>query len=116
MDNKEKKILNSYPSFFSSKKTEALDKAFKILNEVLEEYAAKYNMSEAEINEFKQLILSSYVRRKASMYLENKVQNFSEYINGAINLAADHSFDASHINEESKLFYYKNKKHTIFHE
>ncbi|NDI99285.1 hypothetical protein GWA97_09375 [Flavobacterium sp. LaA7.5] len=105
-----------YPSFFSNDRTEVLNTALESLMELIDEYAAKNNMSENEIIKIKKIIIENYLERKASLYIKNKVSNFNDYLSKSLDYAINRGLKSNNIEEQTKIFYYKNKHHIISNE
>jgi hypothetical protein len=116
MKTTEKHKLVNNPVFFSNRRTEALDDALQIFLETFEEYAVKNELTNEQIDSFKELILESYLERKASYFLENKFVNFSDYIDKAIQFAMKKSFQNNDKENITKVFYYNNKHRLISNE
>ncbi len=108
----EKQKLANNPLYFSNSKTEALEDALRIFIEAFDEYARKNELTEKQISSFKQLIMDSYVEKRALYFLENKFSNFNDYINKSFHFALKHSFEDNDKESITKFFYY-NKKHRL---
>lgn len=112
--NKEKLINN--PVYFSNNKTEVLEDALKMSLETFQEYASKNDLSEEQMSSFKQLILDTYLERKAVYFLENKFSNFTDYIDKAMRYALNKFFQSDDKEDITKVFYYNNKHRLISNE
>ena len=104
------------PLFFSDERTDALDKAYKLFMEAFTDYASQNKLTDEQVANFKEQILSAYLERKASYFFENKLVDFSDYLNKAISFALTKSFKDDDRENMSKLFYYNNKQHLVSHE
>jgi hypothetical protein len=116
MKTTEKQKLANNPLYFSNSKTKALEEALRIFIEALYEYATKNELTEQQISSFKQLIMDSYLEKRAKYFLEDKFSNFNDYINKSFHFALKHSFDNENRESITKLFYYNNKHKLISNE
>jgi hypothetical protein len=112
----EKQKLTKNPLYFSNSKTEALEEALRIFIEAFEEYAVKNEFTEEQISSLKQLIMDSYIEKRAVYFIENKFSNFNDYINKSFDFALKHSFDDEDKESITKFFYYNNKNRLISNE
>lgn len=102
------KYKTNNPLIVSSEKSEALEDAYELFVDTFMEYAEKHDLSEEEIFEFKNEIKKVYVFQKSIYLLENKINNFSEFLNSALCKTIK--------NEETDYItniYYKRNSHLI---
>ena len=104
------------PVFFSDERSEALDEAYKLFMEAFAEYAAQNKLTKEQVDNFKEQILSAYLEKKASYFFENKLIEFSDYLNKTISFALTKSFKDDERENITKLFYYNNKHRLVSHE
>jgi hypothetical protein len=109
------KLANN-PLYFSNARTKALEEALRMFLEAFEEYANKNELTEEQISSFKQLIMDSYIEKRASYFFEHKFLNFNDYINKAFHFALKSSFENDDKESISRMFYYKNKHRLISNE
>lgn len=108
--------LKHNPIFFSSERNEALNEAYKLFMEAFTDYADQNELTEEQIGNFKEQILSAYLEKKAAYLLEDKLMDFSDYLRKAISFALTKSFKEEEKDNYTKLFYYNNKHHLVSHE
>lgn len=116
MTTTEKQKLANNPLYFSNSKTEALDEALRMFLEAFDEYASKNEFTEEQISSFKQIIIDSYLEKRATYFVENKFFKLNVYINTSLHYALNHSFDKDDRVSITKLFYYNNKHKLISNE
>jgi len=109
-------MTSKNPIHFSTKKAEALEEAYKLIIEVLNEYADSKNLSENEINYIREQILSAFLERKAHHFLEYKLENLSENFKKALSFALTKSLQDDDKDNFTKLFYYRNKHRLVKNE
>lgn len=116
MKTTQKQKLTNNPLYFTNSRTEALEEALRMFLETFEEYADKNELTEDQISSFKQLILDSYIEKRASYFIDHKISNFNDYINKAFQFALKRSFDSNDKENLTSVFYYNNKHRLISNE
>lgn len=116
MEGLENKQLRNYPYYFSNSRTEALEEALSLLLEAFEEYADKNELTEEQIVSLKQLILNSYLEKRALYFVEERLLNINEHFNKAFQFALKQSFDRDAKDNLTKFFFYNNKKRLMYNE
>jgi hypothetical protein len=109
-------MTSKNPIHFSNKKTEALEEAYKLIIEVLNEYADSKNLSESEFSLIKEQILTAFLERKASLFWEYKLGHISENFKKAISFALTKSLQDDDKDSFTKLFYYRDKHRLVKNE
>lgn len=104
------------PLSFSNYKTEALDKVLHLLLEALDEYAKINALNAEQTLSFRQLLIETYLERRASLFVEHKASSLSEYINKAFQLALKRSFDHDDNGNITKVYYYNNRHKLVSNE
>lgn len=104
------------PVFFTDDRAEALDEAYNLFMEAFADYATQHKLTEEQVANFKEQILSAYLEKKASYFFENKLIDFSDYLRKAISFALTKSFKDDDRENITKVFYYNNKHRLISHE
>ena len=115
METQGKDIFKNNPLHISDLRIKALDEAYKIFLEVLIEYVSKNKLDDEQIENIKGLFYHTYVEKKASYFLENKLNEFTNYISNSLNIATQDSF-STESRDNLHLFYYNNKHSLIKHE
>lgn len=116
METTDNNRFQNNPVYYYNHRTEALDDAFKIFLEIFQDYSLKNDLSEDQIASFKQLIMDTYIERKANYFFESKFSNFTNYIDSAIDLALNKTFQKDNKANISKVFYHNNLYRLINHE
>ena len=116
MKTKSKTKFSNNPLLFSNSKTEALDDALVMFLEAFNDYALKNNLTEDQINSFKEQILSAYLERQATYFFENKIEDITDYIIKSFSFALTKKFKNDEKDNFTKFLYYNNKHSLIKHE
>lgn len=112
MTTAEKQKFTNNPLYFSNSKTEALEEALRIFIEAFDEYARENELTEEQISSIKELIIDSYIEKRAFYFLENKLSNFNDYINKSFHFALKYLFENGNKGAATNFLYY-NKKHRL---
>jgi len=102
------------PLLFSDERAEALEEAYNLFLEALNEYAATHELNEEQIATFKEQVLEAYLEKRAGYFLASKITHYADYLNTALSLALNKSLDSDDSRQNiTRLFYYNNKRHLI---
>jgi hypothetical protein len=75
MKRTEKLKSASNPLYFSNRKTKALEEALRVLLDAYEEYATQNSLTDEQASSAKQLIIDSYLERRAAYFVEHKLSS-----------------------------------------
>lgn len=98
---------------YSDVRTEALEEGLRLLTEVFTEYAETKELTEEQVREFSQLIFDSYLERKASYFLEDRLRGFNDIMDSGVRVVLNHLFDSENKGDAFKMFYYKNQNRLV---
>lgn len=102
------------PHLFSNEKTKALDLAFQKLHHALQEYLKANTISERQVTEVEQLLISSYLELKASYLLMDQSTVLNKKLNNMINSILNNNL-IEHTIVKSNISY-NSHKYTIDYE
>ncbi len=75
------------PLVVSNKNIENLSDATLLLLDTLEKFGKENDLSSIEVDELKDLILKSFLKKKAMYLMEEKLDSFSQYLGDSCNFA-----------------------------
>ena len=113
----EKNIYKDNPIAFVNERTKAIDEAYKLILEAFKDYVSQNELTNKEIEIFKDIFRKVYQERKAIAFIENKLSKYADELENAVNMALRQLNFSDEKNEDfSKILYYKNKKRLISNE
>lgn len=105
------------PIYFSNEKVQALDEAFQLFMDTLNDYLEKNDLANEEINEIKSLIKNTYLEKKLVYLLENRFSYLNETIENAFKLVLDNSKEKELTGRiDTNLYYLKKSKRFTLNE
>ena len=93
--------------------SQALDNAYSVLVETLDELIGKKDLSQEEIDELYAMVKSAYAERKADLYLKGFTKDITLYLKSAFKYALSSGSGTPQVNDHAKLFYLRSKKHLL---
>lgn len=114
--NTEKTAFLANPIEFNTDRMNALEVAYDHFFEAIDEYSKKNELTEQQIETLRDFVKRVYVERKAGLLIEEKTNDFSNYLNKAFRFALTKSFKEDENVTWTKVLYYNNKKSLIKHE
>lgn len=108
-------MLGDYPCYFNNPRVEELETFRKAISRAIDEYA-KAHPEHSPATDYLRQSLDKYIsEKKASLYVEHKVDELSDYLSKSLHFALHGNLHTDGI-DHTKVWYYKNRNHFISHE
>lgn len=114
--NTEKTAFLPNPIEFNTDRMDALESAYDHFFEAIEEYSKNHGLTDNQTATLKDFVKRVYLERKAGLLLDEKTNDFSNYLNKAFRFALTKSFKEDDNVTWTKVLYYNNKKSLVKHE
>lgn len=107
-------LFSNNPIKIKDKRSDALEEAYSMFINILEEYAESNNLPEEYFSEVKLMINDAYLSKKASYFFEQKIENISDRMERMVEFALNKNSknDVNYTN----LFYLNRTNHLITNE
>lgn len=97
-----------------SARVQAVEESYKILSQALNEYAEKYDLDEKNLKLLKNTLRDAFIERKATVYLEEHLLDFNEYLQNALEMSLQSMFQKQTKEIEMTRILYFNEKNKVF--
>ncbi|MFN0036313.1 MAG: hypothetical protein ACKVUS_14710 [Saprospiraceae bacterium] len=97
-----------------SQRAQAVEESYKIFSLALDEYAEKYDLDEKSLRLLKGTLRDAFIERKASVYLEEHLLGFNEYLQNALEVSLQNMFQRQVKGTEMTRILYFNERNKVF--
>ncbi|HEX8563606.1 MAG TPA: hypothetical protein VF676_11560 [Flavobacterium sp.] len=115
MKKKERKLLKDYPGYFHNSKSDALEDFKKAMFKSIDEYIATHPENKQQAEYLREMTEKYFQEKRAAIYVESKLQDFSEYLTHSLSVAINNAIKPSNV-DDTCIWYYKNKNQYISYE